>query len=183
MITPSDAFVTLSSTDALNRFSLGAVVGGIQTYTVTFDGAVLSNWTTPVLITVTAVNDYNRTDPHYTTLTITADKTVVRPRHARTTTVSQSFDVLTLDDNTPGVYVAQSGGSTLVSAGSSGDDRHVHGAAARAAGDRDDRHRRPDRRRPDLDRHRRGLLDHDARPRLPGSRSATRRRRRSSPAT
>ena len=81
VITPSDGLLTLSSSDAKHRFSLGAVVGGIQTYKVVFDGSDPTDWTTPVLITVTAVNDYNRTDPHYTTLTITTDTTVAGPRH------------------------------------------------------------------------------------------------------
>ena len=68
VITPSDNLLTLSGTGV----TLGSIVGGIQTYKVTFT----PNTMTPVLVTVTAVNNFVPSDPHYTTLTITVDGTV-----------------------------------------------------------------------------------------------------------
>ncbi|MDA8440737.1 MAG: hypothetical protein M0Z51_18020, partial [Propionibacterium sp.] len=113
VITPSDSRVVLSSADG--RFHLGPIVGGVQTYTVTF-GLVhgADAWMHPVLITVTAVNNFLVQDPHYTTLGITVD-TSASGRDQTYDQVAASLDVLVLDDNSPGVYVAQSGGSTLVS--------------------------------------------------------------------
>ncbi|MGH3049730.1 MAG: beta strand repeat-containing protein [Gaiellaceae bacterium] len=103
-ITPTDAFVILSGAGLTPQ----DLVNGVPTsYAISFTDL------TPVTITVTAVNDFVRTDPHYTTLNFT--QTV----GTGSGDVHQSLDVLVLDDNTPGVYVDQSGGSTLVSGGTS----------------------------------------------------------------
>ncbi len=111
VITPSDPRVILSSADS--RFLAHDVVNGVPTYyTVTFTAA--DAWTDPVLITVTAVNNFIVQDPHHTTLAVTVD-TSSSGRDQTYDGVTSSLDVLVLDDNSPGVYVAQSGGSTLVS--------------------------------------------------------------------
>ncbi|MFL5860054.1 MAG: hypothetical protein ACJ780_04640, partial [Solirubrobacteraceae bacterium] len=107
VITPTDNLLTLSGTGV----TLGSVVGGIQTYRIKF-----TNTTAPVTVTVTAVNNFVPSDPHYTTLTITVDGSVAGA-DPHFSGVSSSFDVLILDDNAPGVYVAPTGGSTAVSAG------------------------------------------------------------------
>ena len=115
VLTPSDTRIVLSSSDA--RFSLGAVVAGAQTYRVTICvvcGAGISDWTVPVLITVTAVDNFLVQDPHHTMVAVTVDGTV-SGRDASYDQVTGSLDVLVLDDNSPGVYVKQSGGSTVVS--------------------------------------------------------------------
>ena len=131
VITPSAATLTLSSLDA--RFSLGAVLGGVQTYRVTFNG---TNWVTPVLVTVTAIPTFQRTDPSYTTLNVTVEDTVAG-RDTAYDAVTGSLPVLVLSDTAPGVYVAQSGGSTLVSAGppAISDSYTVRLLAPPAAGD------------------------------------------------
>ncbi len=120
-ITPSDAFVVLSGTG----LTPGPLVNGVPTsYTLSFNA---TTYLTPVTITVTAVNDFVRTDPHYTTLAFT---------QTGNASVNQTLEVLVLDDNTPGVYVAQTGGSTVVSAGSNpaGDSYSVRLLSAPAPG-------------------------------------------------
>ncbi|WP_417374531.1 beta strand repeat-containing protein, partial [Glutamicibacter protophormiae] len=109
VITPTDARLILTSTDG--RFTLGAVIGGVQTYDVAFTAG---NWNDPVLVTVAAVDDFLREDPGYTTLQVTVDATIPG-RDATYDAVSAHTDVLVLDDNTPGIYDQQSGGSTVVS--------------------------------------------------------------------
>ncbi|UUT35874.1 hypothetical protein [Microbacterium elymi] len=113
IITPTDGRVILSSTDA--RFSLGAVVGGIQTYLVTFSAAD----DTPVTITVRAAVDFRRMDPAYTTLQLTTLGTGAG-RDATFDAVTGQLDVLVYGDSTPGVYTAPTGGSTVVSVATGG---------------------------------------------------------------
>ena len=90
VLTPSDSRIQLSSDDL--RFSLGAVVGGVQTYRITIC-VVCTNgesaWNVPVLVTVTAVDNFLVQDPHHT---IVVDHGRRRPRRAATrpTTASRA---------------------------------------------------------------------------------------------
>ena len=71
VLTPSDSRILLSSSDL--RFTLGPVVGGVQTYKVTICvvcAAGVSAWDVPVLITVTAVDNFLVQDPHHTLVAI-----------------------------------------------------------------------------------------------------------------
>ena len=115
LITPTDARLILSSMDG--RFTLGAVIDGIQTYEIAFTAA---DWDLPVTITTGAVDNFQREDPSYTTLRVTV-AAIGAGRDAAYDTVSSMLEVMVLDDNTPGVYSSPSGGSTVVSAPSGTD--------------------------------------------------------------
>ena len=106
-VATSDGQVALSSTDG--RWSLAL-------RTITFDA---SNWYVPARITVSATADSVREDPGTTAVTFSRD--------AATTAAGYAFDdrrvgVEVLDDDTPGVVVLESGGSTGVTLGGPGDD-------------------------------------------------------------
>lgn len=112
VITPTDARLILTSSDG--RFALGAIVGGIQTYTVTFDPSGPATWNDPVVITIAARDNNVPEDPTYTSLRF-AVGTSNAARDTAFDGVTARTDVLVLDSNTPGLYVEQSGGQTLVS--------------------------------------------------------------------
>jgi Ca2+-binding RTX toxin-like protein len=102
-----DAQIALSSADP--RFNAAL-------RTVTFTSA---NFDQAVRITVTAVQDLDRDDPRTTGITFTRD--------AATTDAGYQFDpqrigVRVLDDDTPGVLVVESNGSTVVTVGGPGDE-------------------------------------------------------------
>ena len=65
-------------------------------------------WATGVVVTLNAVNDFVRQDPHTTTLTATSSYAGA---------LTARIDALVIDDETPGVVVIESGGRTLVVAG------------------------------------------------------------------
>ena len=71
-----------------------------------------ANWNIPVRITVTARNDFAAQDPHNTTLlhTVSGDAAYVLAHIAR------RIDALVIDDETPGVFLLESNGRTLVTA-------------------------------------------------------------------
>ena len=79
--------------------------------TVVFDS---TNWNTPVAITVSATDDAKREDRKVSVITQTIDKTVAGRDTSFDNVVSQ-LDVEVLDNDTPGVLVRESNGSTLVS--------------------------------------------------------------------
>ena len=62
-VRPSDSRVVLTSADS--RFALGPVLGGVQTYLLTF---AAGDWDIPVLLTVAATDDYVRQDRSITVL-------------------------------------------------------------------------------------------------------------------
>ena len=92
---PSDSRITLSAT----RVTLNA-----------------GNWPTGVRVTVTAVDDLVRQDPHYTTI----DFVVV----SGPTAAPARLDVLAYDDETSGVVTVETGSGTLVVAGDTTPDSY-----------------------------------------------------------
>ncbi|HEY3922827.1 MAG TPA: hypothetical protein VGL76_12045 [Gaiellaceae bacterium] len=89
-----------------------------ETYSVTFNA---SNWFIPVLITVNARNDFATEDPQSVALVHTIDPTgTTDPLYLAAAPDGTSQEVLeriyatVIDDESPGVFVLQSGGSTLV---------------------------------------------------------------------
>ena len=103
----SNAQISLSSSDS--RWN-----GALRT--ITFTSA---NWFSPVRVLAAAVQDSRREDPALTVLTVKRD--------AATTDAGYLFDdrrigVEVLDDDTAGVVVVESGGSTLVTLGGPDDD-------------------------------------------------------------
>ncbi|MEO6651293.1 MAG: hypothetical protein ABIP17_01380, partial [Ilumatobacteraceae bacterium] len=85
-------------------------VGTPGVYRVTLTGGSSGTWQTGVRVTVHAINDFVRQDPHYTTIAITAFSGYVGALPA-------IVDALIIDDDTAGVVTIESGGRTLVSAG------------------------------------------------------------------
>ena len=113
-VRPSDSRVVLTSADS--RFALGPVLGGVQTYLLTF---AAGDWDIPVLLTVAATDDYVRQDRSITVLAMTVDDSV--PGNDPTfDAVSRSLDVVVYDDDTAGLVATPSGGSTLVTPSAGG---------------------------------------------------------------
>src|SRR5205823_14732757 len=121
-VTPSDNRICVTS--LRSRFS--ATTGGCpvtgNTYDVSFDA---SNWNIPVRITLGARNDFVAEDPRSTTLDFTilsssAATDYKRPPFANypDLPVRSKVDVTSIDDETPGVFLLESGGRTLVHCGS-----------------------------------------------------------------
>ena len=75
-------------------------------------GSTRRNWPTGVRVTVTAVDDFVRQDPHNTTIEL------VGRRPARPAAPAR-LDVLAYDDETAGVVTVETGSGTLVVAGDS----------------------------------------------------------------
>jgi Ca2+-binding RTX toxin-like protein len=116
IITPNDNRLLLAANHT-DRFHLGAVVDGIQTWVATFDAG---NFDDPLVITVTAKNTFTVEDPTYTVLVLSVDDTTGPGRDTAYDDVIGRLDVLVHDDHAPGVYVEESGGSTLVTVPASG---------------------------------------------------------------
>ena len=120
-----------------------------------------SNWNTGVRVTVSAVDDFVRQDPHNTSIVATilpASGGTTDTRYAAASATSaKQIEALVIDNDTAGVLVLESNGSTLVNACGNaacttpgpGDDYRAP-PDARADRRRDDlaRDRRPGRRRP-----------------------------------
>ena len=113
-VRPSDSRVVLTSADS--RFALGPVLGGVQTYLLTF---AAGDWDIPVLLTVAATDDYVRQDRSITVLDLTVDDSVPGNDPAFDA-VSRSLDVVVYDDDTAGLVATPSGGSTLVTPSAGG---------------------------------------------------------------
>jgi hypothetical protein len=113
-VRPSDSRVVLTSSDS--RFALGPVLGGVQTYLLTF---AAGDWDIPVLLTVAATDDYVRQDRSITVLDLTVDDSVPGNDPAFDA-VSRSLDVVVYDDDTAGLVATPSGGSTLVTPSAGG---------------------------------------------------------------
>ena len=113
-VRPSDSRVVLTSADS--RFALGPVLGGVQTYLLTF---AAGDWDIPVLLTVAATDDYVRQDRSITVLDLTVDDPVPGNDPAFDA-VSRSLDVVVYDDDTAGLVATPSGGSTLVTPSAGG---------------------------------------------------------------
>ena len=94
--------LVLSSADPLGRFHAA-------TQTVTFDA---SNWNQPVTITVAAVDDRIREDAQVSVI-----RHVVSSTDPAFVVPDRLLDVEMLDNETPGVVVTETDGSTLVIAG------------------------------------------------------------------
>ena len=121
-ITPSSSRVCLSSTDsrfsASNAFTDPTLcpLGG-TTYFVTFTSA---NWFTPVNITVHARNDFAAEDPTTVGLVQTIAASTTDPTYLAARPGGTSQEILeriyatVIDDETPGVFVNQSDGTTVV---------------------------------------------------------------------
>jgi len=122
-VAPSDNRICVTSSDP--RFSAADTscpVAG-TTYNLTFDA---TNWNTPVRLILSARNDFVAQDPRSTTLdfTILASASgatdYLRPPFASYPglPVRSKVDVTSIDDETPGVFLLESGGATLVQCGS-----------------------------------------------------------------
>src|SRR5262249_6171842 len=86
--------------------------------TLTFTPA---NWSTPQIVTVTAVNDTVREDQKLSLITHTVSGSSDSAYFANgKSTVSETLPVTVADDDVPGVLVLQSNGNTLVSTGAGG---------------------------------------------------------------
>jgi hypothetical protein len=116
-IVPSDNRICLASADS--RFAAAdpsCPVGG-TTYTLTFNGT-LGNWNLPVSLTVRARNDFVAQDPRSTTLEMrifsSPDPLYMTPALA----IVKRIDAQSIDDETPGVFLLESAGRTLVQCGS-----------------------------------------------------------------
>ncbi|HEV8460189.1 MAG TPA: Calx-beta domain-containing protein [Gaiellaceae bacterium] len=121
-VSPDNVHVCLSSADG--RFGVSGPAfsdptncdptPGVNKYTVTFNS---SNWFVPVVIAMYARNDYAVEDPHSTTIKHTIDPTTGDTGYlAAAGRIAERIDLLILDDESPGVYVQETGGDTVVSA-------------------------------------------------------------------
>jgi hypothetical protein len=84
---------------------------------VLFDDA---GWDDPVLVTIHSVNDGSVQDPHNTTIFQSVVEDIVNGDPAYNAIAdhsTQRLDVMVLDDETPGVFLQESGGRTLVAGG------------------------------------------------------------------
>ncbi|MGB7818284.1 MAG: Calx-beta domain-containing protein, partial [Ornithinibacter sp.] len=119
LATDPGAAVTVRLTLSDDRVFLTAPSGTITTFRARavgvagiYDILVASGaWQTGVLVTLHAVDDFVRQDPH--TTTITAAATSANYLAALT----DRIDALVVDDDTPGIVVVETGGRTLVVAG------------------------------------------------------------------
>ena len=111
-IAPSNNRLCLTSSDAIRFHAADGscpVLG--TTYTVTFTQA---NWNAPVRITVRARNDFVTEDPQSTTLLHTVTLTNDADYNAAKAFISARINALSIDDETPGVFLLESNGRTLV---------------------------------------------------------------------
>jgi hypothetical protein len=74
-----------------------------------------ADWATGVTVTAHAVNDFVRQDPHDTTIAVSVVDSLT-PDTGYQGAVDASLGVRVIDDDTPGVVVVESNGSTLVTA-------------------------------------------------------------------
>ena len=119
-ISPSSNRVCLAGAGVTAAVAFGdptlCPVGG-DTYTVTFNQF---NWFIPVMVTVHARNDFAAEDPQAVALVHTIDPTTTDPSYLATAPGGSAQEILqriyatVIDDDSPGVFVNQSGGSTLV---------------------------------------------------------------------
>jgi Ca2+-binding RTX toxin-like protein len=105
-----DQRLVLSSADPLGRFNPA-------THTVTFTAG---NWNQPVTVVVAAVEDNRRQDPQ-----ISVVRHVVTSTDSAFVVPDRLLGVEVLDDDTPGVLVTESDGSTLVIAGDPAGDTYT----------------------------------------------------------
>ena len=108
---PSDDRVVLSGPAGSFSTVTQRSVGNAGVYRVTLDSL---NWETGVRVTVQAVDDFVRQDPHYTTITLEA----IQGYDGAAEVI---VDALVIDNDTAGVVTIESGGGTLVSAGNTTD--------------------------------------------------------------
>src|SRR6185503_6596702 len=123
-VTPADQRICISS-PTVGRFtaSAGTCTVGAMTYDLTFNA---TNWNVPVRLILSARNDFVAQDPRSTTLTMTilgsasSVTDYLLPPFASypDLPVRTRVDVLSIDDETPGVFLLESGGRTLVQCGS-----------------------------------------------------------------
>ena len=118
---PSDNRVFLTSIDLRFHTTQAPLPDGTPAaYYVDFDS---SNWNTPVIVTAHAVQRGSVEDPHNTTFFATIDATATIDAVYKTAALangqgtSQRLDMLVIDDGAAGVFLRESAGSTLVSAG------------------------------------------------------------------
>ena len=93
---------------ARSRPSSPALPGSPGVYDVVI---AAGDWESGVLVTLHAVDDFVRQDPHTTTLTAVATSA------SYLAALIARIDALVVDDDTPGIVVIESGGRTLVVAG------------------------------------------------------------------
>ena len=116
----SDSEAVLSSYDAdpTGRFqtTIAPTADTPGVYSLKFDA---SNWNMPFRVAVAARYDSAPEDPHNTTISHTIDTTATTdPTYKTTPVVERRVDVRVIDDENPGLFLLESGGKTLVSAGS-----------------------------------------------------------------
>src|SRR5439155_25223696 len=109
-IAPSDGRVCLTGA-GVAAADPTCPVGG-TTYTIPFTAAT---WSTPVQVIVHARNDFVRQDPHNTSLVFTIQSSADA---AYGSAIHRTVDVQVIDDETPGVFLLESEGRTLVTCGS-----------------------------------------------------------------
>jgi hypothetical protein len=107
-VAPSDGRVCLAGT-GVTAADPSCPVGG-TTYTIRFTAAT---WNNPVQILVRARNDFVAQDPHNTTLVFTI---LSSADAAYSAAIRRTVDVQVIDDETPGVFLLESEGRTLVTA-------------------------------------------------------------------
>ncbi|HEX9505850.1 MAG TPA: hypothetical protein VGA62_07565, partial [Acidimicrobiia bacterium] len=110
-IAPSNNRLCLDSADP--RFHAADATCPVlgTTYTLVFGQA---NWNMPARITVRARNDFVTEDPQSTTLLHTVTTTNDADYNAAKATISARINGLSIDDETPGVFLLESNGRTLV---------------------------------------------------------------------
>src|SRR5262249_9751206 len=119
-IKPADSRLSLSSSDPRFTTLTTAFGNTAVVYRVTFTPA---NWNNPVLIKVSAVDDFARQDPH-DTLVVHAVEPGSAPEYVAQA-IKQRLDVRVLDNETAGLVVTESDGKTQVTLGDTGN--HVPG--------------------------------------------------------
>src|SRR5262249_39471494 len=115
-IAPSDTRVCLTSSDARWNGPVFADPSDCpalgSSYSVTFNS---SNWYVPVVIDIYAKNDTEVEDPHNTALIMTIDpSTTDAAYNAASSRIQTRIDALVIDDETPGVFLLESNGETVV---------------------------------------------------------------------
>jgi hypothetical protein len=114
-IKPADNRVFMTSSDP--RFTTVQTpepIGTPGSYTVSFNSL---NWNTPFLITVHAVKQGSVADPHTTAIVSSVDPTTTDATYQGiVATSAQTIYSTEISDMAPGLFLSQSGGSTLVTA-------------------------------------------------------------------
>ncbi len=117
-ITLNDSEAVLSSYDGpTSRFQevTAPTANDPGVYSLTFDD---TNWSTPFRVGVAARYDSAPEDPHNTTITHSIDTgATTDTTYATTPVLERRVDARVIDDENPGLFLLESGGRTLVSAG------------------------------------------------------------------